>query len=273
MPVLPENCTLIISTYNWPEALELCLKSILDQSIIPAEIIIADDGSTKETKELIERYKTLFPTALLHLWHEDQGFRLAMIRNKAFALSTKEYIIQIDGDIVLHPKFIEDHLSFAQADALLQGSRVMLGSSRSKKMIAQKNHAVSFFQADIKRRENMLRLIALSRYLSKRYRNRYPVYFARGANMSFWRKDLLEINGYDENFEGWGHEDSDLTLRLLNKGKKKMILKFSAIAYHLYHPEKKSIAQEKINRERLEETFRHKTTWAKKGITKHLPQS
>lgn len=272
MPVSPENCTLIISTYNWPGALELTLKSIYKQSKMPAEVIIADDGSTWETKKLIDSYKDAFPTDLIHIWHEDQGFRLASIRNKAFAASTKEYIIQIDGDVFLHPKFIEDHLRFAKKDCLLQGSRVMLGKSRSLELLSNKKIRVSFLDRDIKRRENMIRVPDLSEFLLNRYRNRYPVYFARGANMSFWKEDLIKVNGYNENFEGWGHEDSDLTLRLLNSGKKKFVLKFSAIVYHLDHQENKSKDKENKNKAILEKTLRSKTTWIKDGISKHLNQ-
>jgi len=268
MSVSPEDCTLIVSTYNWSEALELTLKSILKQSKIPAEVIIADDGSTEKTKLLIDAYKKTFPTKLIHLWQEDIGFRLATIRNKAFELSSKRYLIQIDGDIILHPNFIEDHLRFAKEGCLLQGSRVMLGKSLSQKLLTKKEIRVSFFDRDIKRRENLVRNINLSEYLLTRYRNRYPIYFARGANMSFWKKDIMEVNGYNEKFEGWGHEDSDLTLRLLNSGKRKLVLKFSAIAYHLYHLENKTKEKDDINKAILEETLRLKNTRTKWGINK-----
>jgi len=272
MPASLANCSLIISTYNWPEALELTLKSVLRQSILPKEVIIADDGSTEETKLLIERYHTNFPTKLIHIWHEDRGFRLASIRNKAFAASNAAYLIQVDGDIILHPKFIEDHLNFAQPDCLLQGSRVLLGENRSKRLLRKKDTHISILQSDMKRRENGIRFLALSKYLAPKYRNRYPIYFARGANMSFWREDIVAVNGYNESFEGWGHEDSDLTLRLLNNGKRKMVLKFSAIAYHLYHPEHTSKDREAANKSLLEETQQRKINWTENGMRKYLNQ-
>lgn len=266
----PANCSLIISTYNWPEALELTLKSVLRQSILPMEVIIADDGSTLATKSLIDRYRPSFPVNLIHIWQEDRGFRLAGIRNKAFAASLGVYLIQIDGDIILHPKFIEDHLHFATPNYLLQGSRVMLGKNRSESLLTKKEIHISMLQSDIKRRENGIRFLPLANYLAPKYRNRYPVYFARGANMSFWRSDVLEVNGYNESFEGWGHEDSDLTLRLLNNGKKKMVLKFSAIAYHLYHPEHTSKEREALNIRLLEVTLKQKICWTDNGISKYL---
>lgn len=270
MPHVPKRCSLIISTYNWPEALELTLKSVMLQSSIPDEVIIADDGSIGNTKALINRYKDNFPTKLVHLWQEDKGFRLACIRNKAFAASANDYIIQIDGDIILHPKFIEDHLAFARPNSLLQGSRVMLGKNRSSSLLRRKETSISFFDSDIKRRENGIRCLSLSNYLLARYKNRYPIYYARGANMSFWKDDILKVNGYNESFEGWGHEDSDLTLRMLNNGKQKLILKFSAIAYHLFHPENKSIEKEAINKKLLEETHSKNVIWTENGLDKYL---
>ena len=267
------NCSLIISTYNWVEALELTLNSVLLQSVLPKEVIIADDGSKEETRDLIERYKQTFPVPLIHIWHEDKGFRLASIRNKAFAVSTQEYLIQIDGDVILHPQFIEDHVTLASPNCLLQGSRVNLGKYRSAILLKKKQSRVSVFSTDISRRENGIRWISLAKWLLTKYRNRYPVYYARGANMSFWRKDILAINGYNENFTGWGHEDSDLTLRMLNNHKTKLVLKFSAIVYHLYHPEHTSKTDQSGNKHYIEETLRQKISWTDNGINKYLTEN
>src|SRR6478609_6191635 len=118
--------SLLIATYNWPEALNLVLKSVLRQSILPNEIIIADDGSSKETETLIESFKTRTDIPILHIWHEDKGFRLAEIRNKAIMASQFEYIIQIDGDIILHSNYIENHIRFAKKNCFMTGPRVLL---------------------------------------------------------------------------------------------------------------------------------------------------
>src|ERR1700712_962551 len=105
------KCSLVISTYNWPQALELCLKSVATQKHLPDEVIIADDGSGEETRLLIDKYKKDFPVPLLHLWHEDKGFRKTIILNKAINQSSFEYIIQVDGDVILEKHFISDHLN------------------------------------------------------------------------------------------------------------------------------------------------------------------
>ena len=95
--------SLVISTYNWPEALELCLKSSLRQTVAPAEILVADDGSDERTAQLIARYRVQTSIPIVHVWQEDTGFRVGSIRNKAIALATGAYIIQVDGDVILHP--------------------------------------------------------------------------------------------------------------------------------------------------------------------------
>ncbi len=107
--------SLLISTYNWPRALELCLKSVFYQIHMPDEILIADDGSTKDTKELIDSYRPLINVPIKHIWHEDQGFRKTLILNEAIRQGSHEYIIQTDGDIILHPNFIMDHLINSRA--------------------------------------------------------------------------------------------------------------------------------------------------------------
>ena len=261
--------SLILSTYNWPEALTLCLKSIAHQSILPHQVIIADDGSTDETKTLIDKLKDKFPVPIIHIWQEDVGFRKSMILNKAFALASFDYIIQIDGDVLLHKDFVKDHLRAAQPNYLLQGSRVMLGADYSRKKLASQSLGINLFSTGNKRIENGIRVPVLSHYLLSRYKNSYPVYYARGANMSFWKQDIYAVNGYNESYEGWGHEDSDLTLRLMNNKVKKSVIKFAAVAYHLYHPEKKNADQEHHNKLLMEKTLTDKIIWTKNGIDQY----
>ena len=112
--------SLVISTYNWKEALCLCLLSVTRQTVVPAEVIIADDGSRPDTKLLIEDFQQNFPCPIKHIWHEDKGWRKCIIMNKAFALCEGDYIIEIDGDIIMHSHFIEDHISEAAPGYFLQ---------------------------------------------------------------------------------------------------------------------------------------------------------
>lgn len=181
-----------------------------------------------------------------------------------------DYVIQIDGDLLLDRHFIQDHLSFAEPGFFLQGSRVLADKKLTERLLQTRTANLGFFTPGLKRRENAFRMVSVSRYLLSRYRNRYPVYYARGANMSFWKKDLVEINGYDEQFVGWGHEDSDLSLRLINYGLHKRVIKFAAIVYHLHHEENKSKQQDQSNRRRLEESFANGKVRASSGLDQYL---
>lgn len=229
------TCTLLISTYNWPEALRLCLLSAFRQTRLPDHIIICDDGSKAPTKELIDEMRTLSPTPIKHIWHEDKGFRLAKIRNRGMAAGTDDYIIQIDGDIILHPAFVADHLALAAEGVMLRGRRVPLNQRITERLCKAgvMPHLGLLTRGIEKRRLNALHCLPVAKFLAARYRPNRPGIM--GCNMSFSRRDILAVNGYDEKFEGWGSEDSDLCARMQMNGVQKLDLKFAAVAFHLWH--------------------------------------
>ena len=230
--------SLIVSTYNRPDALRLCLLNALSQSVMPDEIIVGDDGSGESTAELVREINADAPVAVNHIWHEDKGFRLAMMRNKSIAAATGDYIIEIDGDVILHRDFVKDHLAFAQRGFYVKGGRVNLGQRLTQRLCLDgESVTLSFFSPGIEnKRENALHIPALARYLAPRYRKDKES--ALGCNMSFFRDDIIAINGYDEFFEGWGGEDGDLGRRLKAHGLKKRHLKFAGIVFHLWHEDK-----------------------------------
>ncbi|MCI5133362.1 MAG: glycosyltransferase, partial [Candidatus Electrothrix sp. EH2] len=118
--------SLIITTYNWKEALELSLLSGLQQKLKPIEIIVADDGSRPDTGEMIAKIAAQAPFPLIHSWQENKGFRLSASRNKALAKTSGDYIVLIDGDIIMEKHFIADHIHFARTGCFVQGTRVLL---------------------------------------------------------------------------------------------------------------------------------------------------
>ena len=259
------SSTLIITTYNWPEALELALLSIVKQSVLPTEVIIADDGSGIETKNLITRFQNEYSVPIIHVWHEDTGFKLAEIRNKAIARASSDYIIQIDGDIILHRHFVKNHLQMSEKDVFISGSRVWLGEKISKTSQENKNIRFNYFSKDIKNRLNALYIPFLMKLFSF-YNTR--IMKVRGCNMSFWKGDLVEINGYNEDMTGWGREDSEICARLTNAKKRKKHIKFGAIEYHLYH-ELSSRTELNKNHEILTVTIANKLTFCKNGLDKY----
>ena len=125
--------SLIISTYNRPDALRLCMLSAFAQKVLPDEIIIGDDGSDERTREAIDGLRSLSPVPIIHVWHEDNGFRLAMMRNKCVAVASGDYIVEVDGDVIMHPLFIKDHRDFAGEGYYLKGGRANL-CQRSRKV-------------------------------------------------------------------------------------------------------------------------------------------
>ncbi|MGL5683394.1 MAG: glycosyltransferase family 2 protein [Marinifilaceae bacterium] len=258
--------TLIISTYNRPDALRHCLESIKHQTVLPNEVIVGDDGSRSETKELIDEFKANFPVPLIHVWHEDNGFRLAMIRNKCVAVATGAYIIQVDGDIILHPRFIEDHVSFSEKGFYLKGGRTNIERSLTEKLCKSgKFKHLSFFSPGISRRINALHMPAVAQYLSQRKKSRPGL----GCNMSFWRNDFVAINGYDEFYKEWGGEDYDLAVRLVHLGRKKKTLKFAGIGFHLWHKDLYMSNKEK-NFKYYHNAVREERVWCENGVDKYL---
>lgn len=230
--------SLIISTYNQPNVLHLCLQSILAQSRMPDEVIIGDDGSDDRTRRLVDDFAVGCPVPVIHLWHPDEGFRLATMRNKCIARASGDYIVQIDGDVVLSRHFIADHTAAARPGHYAKGSRLRLNPVATSKVLTTGyiDHFFSPLSSSLlKDREKAVRLPrCLAVPLSHRYHTRGT---GLGANLGFWRSDLLAINGYDEAFVGWGGEDNDLELRLQANGIKTFKLFRCGLVRHLWHRE------------------------------------
>ena len=222
--------SLLLSTYNYPDALKFSMLSILDQTRKPDEIVIADDGSKDDTRELIEQLRPLMPCEVKHVWHEDNGFRRTVILNKAMAVCTCDYIIQVDGDIVMERHFIADHIRYAERGYFLCGSRSRVTKEYSERLYRGDTRKFSFWHPGLFDRMNALRCSLLTPFFMN-YNH------LRGCNMSFWRDDVYQINGYDETIQSYGYEDEDLQNRLIRIGKKKRFIKFMCIEYHLYHDE------------------------------------
>ena len=260
------NTSLVLSTYNWPDALELVLKSIANQTVLPNEVLIADDGSHPSTKQLIDELKKSFPVPIHHIWHEDQGNRKAIIMNKAIAQAQNEYIISIDGDVILHPNFVQDHLMMAEKNVYLYGSRVNIQKDALNGLFNSKNISFHFFSKGIKKRGRTLRIPFLAQKQQK-----HPNYSSkmRGCNFSFWKADFIKVNGYNEEFTGWGREDSELVLRMHYAGIEAKRLKFAGIVYHIYHNEQSKSFLDR-NDKIQQNTIQNKLTFAEKGINQYI---
>jgi glycosyltransferase involved in cell wall biosynthesis len=267
--------SLIIITYNWPAALERVLETVAVQTRLPDEVLIADDGSGPETAQVIARAAERFPVPLRHIWQEDLGFRAARCRNRGIAASTGDYIVLLDGDMLMHPHFIADHLMLAEPDYFLQGGRLKASHVETQRLLAGGRPVfapwvkANFHEFDGTRRLYAFHQRALARWKS-RSRSGGRV---MSCNMSFWREDLLRVNGFDERMEGYGAEDRELVVRLENAGLRRRALKWAALAMHLEH---RSRAQEEVddpllpNNQLLQASIDQHLVRCERGIDQHL---
>jgi len=265
----PPRVSLVVTTYNRKDALGLVLRSALRQSEPPLEVLVADDGSRDDTRALVEAVAREAPLPVVHCWQEDDGFRAAAIRNEAIARARGDYLVMVDGDIVLHRDFVRDHARAARPGRLVQGSRALLSQAVTEAALAQGTVDFGPLSPGVSNRLNTLRSPILSRLFSYDSANIYRV---RSANLGCWRADVVRVNGFDEAFVGWGREDSEFVARMQHAGVVKRHLKFAALGYHLHHPEA-SRRMLDANQRLLDETLRTRATRCERGLDARLGQS
>lgn len=231
--------TVVVTTYNNPGYLSKVLAGLFSQKRAPDELVIADDGSGKETARTIKNLTAIAPFPLLHMWHEHKGFRVAKIRNAAIKQSSGDYIILLDGDCVVGSNFVSDHLLLAERGCFIQGKRVHV----NKKAVAEFSHkdAGSFpalskmvLKGKISNIHHILRLPAIFSIKNKSLKG------IKACNMSFYSDDIMAVNGFNEDFVEWGNEDSELACRFFKYGLSKKVHAFKAICFHLWHTTNKT---------------------------------
>ncbi len=232
----------VVTTYNRPDALKAVLEGLGCQRDRDFEVVIADDGSSGATRDLVGRFQSNAPFAVKHVWHEDQGFRAAAIRNRAVASTDADYVIFIDGDCVPSRSFVQIHKRLAEPGYFLGANRVLLSPSLTHRVLAQQRPVHlwswnSWVSAWMRRDVN--RLLPLLALPDGAFRKWSPGRWEgiKTCNLSVWRNDLVRVNGLDERYQGWGLEDSDLVIRLLHAGVKHKSARFAAPVFHLWHKE------------------------------------
>ncbi|SNX29224.1 N-terminal domain of galactosyltransferase [Polynucleobacter meluiroseus] len=237
----PFKISVIVATYNWPEALRLCLLSLCTQTDPDYEIIVADDGSKEATKFVIDELAAKTCVPLTQVWQEDDGCRKTRIANHAIAASTGSYLIFIDGDCIAQPDFVAQHRKLAQKKFLITGSRILLSDKLSKALLTKQSWDFSEFkrqiltyrlQGDLNK---FLQLIFKRGDGNWRHFKRFFWRRIKGCNMSCWKTDALAIGGFDENLVGWAHEDADFVFRLEHSGVTRKSGSWATEVIHLYH--------------------------------------
>lgn len=261
---------IIITTYNWPEALARVLDSVSQQTRMPDEVIVADDGSGLETRELIDRYRSIIPAPLIHSWQEDLGFRAARCRNLAISRSSADYLILIDGDMVLHPNFVNDHICFARRGSWVQGVRAKLSPEGAQEFLRTGSYKpLQTWDSRLKSKRYSVRNRVLRDLFSGR-RFFAKLSMAQTCNLAVFREDCMRVNGFNEDFIGWGREDGEFVCRLINAGVNRRDLRFSGVAYHIHH-EGNSRASLQRNHQIYLNTKKNHLTWCENGLTAHTP--
>lgn len=255
-----KKVSVIVTTYNRPEALECVIIGLAKQSILPNEVLIADDGSTDKTKEKIIRLQKNVPFSLVHIWQKDVGFRAAAIRNKAVLQASYEYLIFMDGDCIPCERFIQHHLQFQQANIFVTGNRILLSQELTRIVEQNKELPCRWGIRQILKERikgNINRLSPLLKLPDGQWRlktQRKKWQGARTCNLALFKEDFMKINGFDESYQGWGHEDADLAIRLIKKNILRKDGRWGTGVYHLWHKENDR-SNEQENRQRLQDVI------------------
>lgn len=266
--------SVIVTTYNWPDALDRVLSGLNAQTYDRMEVIIADDGSKEETGFVVQAWQKRASFPIKHCWHPDEGFRAAMIRNRAAALAQYDYLIFLDGDCVPLPNFVSNHVTLAEEGYFVSGNRLLLNQAFTRKALAEKMplERLSLTQWAVKTiQRECNRFLPILTLPMGQFRKMSPKQWkgVKTCNLALWRADYALVNGLDEQFVGWGFEDSDLIVRLLRANRKRKSGKFATGVIHLWHKEQsRSMLTE--NACRLAETLQNNETKAKKGFDQYI---
>jgi len=240
-PPKPPTLSVILSTYNAPDELELTLWGYTAQTFSGFEVVIADDGSCPETRERIERARDTTGLAISHVWQEDDGFRKCRILNRAIVAARGDYLILSDGDCIPREDFVETHAEIAKPGHFVSGGRVRLASEIGSRI---RKHDVldgSTFEASwLRDREALVRgrdrrkLTRSSRRAAWLDRLTTTRATWNGHNASAWKTDLLRVNGFDERMT-YPVEDRELGERLRNAGLHPVQARHRAVCAHVEH--------------------------------------
>jgi len=267
------SISVILSTYNSPDYLQCVLKSFQGQRYQNFEIVVADDGSDTRTRNLIDSFREKSPISILHAWHEDKGFRAASARNHAVYQSSGDYLVFLDGDCMVFERFLEGHASLAEEKWMVRGSRVMLNKAYTHSIISGNrlpNNMLGWIYRKL--RGDVKRIAALMKFLNinnKRKCNSW--YGVKTCNLGVWKKDFYEVNGFNEDYVGWGHEDADLAVRLLRNGVKRKDGRQVVPVVHLWHKENDR-SKLSSNESRLEDIIQSDVIRCANGVNRYHSQ-
>lgn len=268
------KASLILSFYNKIDVLKLVLTSLELQSEKDFEIIIADDGSRNEIVEELQILIDRSPNFIKHCWHADNGWQKNKILNQAVRESSGSYLIFVDGDCLLHQKFVAEHLRYSEKGVVLTGRRVNLS-----KRVTQKLSENTIEEGYLGKPLLFDSILDNFRGNGKDFEqgfyfgsSKFGTWLNRkdkgilGSNFSLGREDFYAVNGFDERFTHPAvGEDTDIGRRLKRNGCRIQTVRNRAIQYHIYH---KELPREEARLKFLLENDEAEVTFTPYGIDK-----
>ena len=242
--------SVVVTTYNRSRSLIQVLYALQRQTDTHFEIVIADDGSTQDHQIATREALGSFAVDLKHVWHPDIGFTASRVRNRGVSVASGDYIVFLDGDCVPEVDFVAQHRRLMEIGCLVNGSRVLLSRQFTNCVESVQCNPInrSFWywlqrkvQGDASKLTGRFRLPDFSLRRSRGFRWSG----IRSCNMGVWRSDFEAVNGFDESFVGWGHEDADFVLRLHNNGVVRKNGFWATEVYHLWHSESSRLREGK----------------------------
>lgn len=267
--------SIIVSTYNRPDALRCVLLELDPQGGADFEVVVADDGSSRETAEMLAALRERVGYRLKHVWQPDEGFRAARIRNLAVLESEGDYLIFLDGDCIPLQGFVRGHRWLAEPGWWVRGTRVALRREFTDRVLREGLRVADWPLARwviASLRGEAGGPAPLARFRTQAFRKRRPQRWqgARTCNLAVWRHDLMAVDGFDESYTGWGREDTDLVIRLINAGVYRKEGRHAVPVVHLWHPGNPQSSLES-NDALLAEVIERGAVRARIGLSAHLP--
>lgn len=267
----------VVLTYNRPDALLAVLRGLAPQCGPAHTVVVADDGSRPENVEAMKRGLPRFACPVRHVWQPDTGFTAARSRNLGAAQAGADYVVFMDGDCVPGPRFVAGHEALAQRGRFVNGSRVLMSERLTRRVESGGLDPASLKAADWFRLRlvgDVNKLTHLAHWPGAPFRvePRFRWKGIRSCNFGLWYGDFAAVNGFDESFQGWGHEDADLVLRLHNHGLARKNGFMATEVLHLWHRENSREA-EGANRERVRQRMATRITRAETGLAQAGNQS
>lgn len=234
--------SIIVLTYRRPSALSVVLQGLAKQCDPTCEVLIADDGSPLAERDALQRRLPAFACGVRHVWHPDVGFTAARARNNAARLARGRRLIFLDGDCVPNAQFLQRHAALARPGQFVNGSRVLLSERLTTQVEAS---AIDLASAGWKQwlswrlagDANKIAHLLAWPGAPGRVERSFRWTGIRSCNLAVWREDFEAVNGFDETFSGWGHEDADLVLRLHHLGLARCNGFLATEVFHLWHRE------------------------------------